>query len=133
MSTIRGYDVQNISADTGEVVVFPAPLIGGTPPPPGTGEELLRLGLRNSVHTPEDPYVGGQYLVTLRYHDGKSLREENVAIQTFATDPLDPATYNYNETQFNIWWDHSRDLTIQVTPLVPGPGTVNVLLDYVSP
>jgi hypothetical protein len=116
--SVRVFDQQNISADTGIVNTVYA---GGSP-----GESIALLRLRNRVNTPQTPYVGGQYLVTIRYHDGLAPREENVAIQTIDNSPL-PA--EYNETGFQIWQDLNYPLSVQVAPVgAPGTGTVDVVL-----
>lgn len=124
MTTTRGYDQQNISADTGQVIVE---TYGVPPPSPGVVETMVALRLRNTVNTPESPYLGGQFLVTVRWTDGRGQQEWNVAIQTI---DLSPAAPNYNEQGMDIWWDQSQDLTIQVVPSGPSVGSVDVLLLY---
>lgn len=124
MTTIRSYDVEDISDSGGEVIVLLAN--GGTLLLPGQAEGLEALRLRLKVHTPQDPYTGGQILVTVRWHDGVSDREWNIALAT--TAPVDDVP-NYAEQENNIWWDHSSNVTIQVSELVgPNPGTLDVRL-----
>lgn len=121
MSTIRGYDQQNISADTGEVVVIAAPLDGGFPPPPGTSENLLLAKIRLRTNTDGD----ATFLATVRWHDGNVVQEFNTAL---AATPG-----NYSElpiTDSGAWLDNSRDLTIQVQPIAGTTGSVDVVLIY---
>lgn len=121
MSTIRGYDVQNISADTGEVTVIPAATNIYSL---GVIENIITMRMRLRTNVPEDPYLGGQMLATVRWNDGNAVQEWNMAIGTYAD--------NYAELPQEIWADMFREVTIQVTPYVPGTGSVDVLLDYVE-
>ncbi len=123
MSTIRGYNQLDVSADTGEVVVIPGQLDQGNHLPVGFSENVVTLRMRLKTHTPQDPYVGAQMLATVRWHDGNVVQEWNLALATYAD--------NYTEQGLEIWLDGSRDLTIQVQPLSAG-GSVDVLLDYVE-
>ena len=120
MSTIRGYEAQDISADTGEVTVI---TMGGTLPLPGTYENIITLRMRMKTNFPEYPYLGGQMLATVRWNDGNADQEWNMGLSTYAD--------NYAELPQEIWADASRDVTIQVQPLIGG-GSVDVLLDYVE-
>lgn len=120
MSTLRGYDVSDISADTGVVEIFPAHTLFGIPVAPGTSEDLIVSRLRVSTHTPGV----GQMLVTIAYFDGKADIDWNVA--------LDMTADNYIEQGISageIWFDHSKPLTIRVQPTSPG-GSVDVRWIY---
>lgn len=121
MSTIRGYNQQNISADTGEVVVIAAPLISGFPPAPGTSEQLLHAKVRQKTNTPGD----ATFLCTVRWHDGNVVQEFNTALAAFDG--------NYSELPIadgGAWVDDSRDVTIQVTPIAGTTGSVDTLLIF---
>jgi hypothetical protein len=120
MSTIRGYVGTNISADTGEVVVIASPLVGGFHLAPGTQEDIVTMRMRMKTNT---AFAGGNMLATVRWNDGNADQQWDVSLTT------DPG--NYGESGLEIWMDGSRDLTIQVLPLVAG-GSVDVLLDYVE-
>ncbi len=120
MSTVRGYNQTDISADTGEVVVIASPLSGGFHLPPGTQEDIVTLRMRLKTN---GVFVGGAMLATVRWNDGNADQQWDVSITTDAG--------NYGESGLEIWMDGSRDLTIQVTPLVAG-GSIDVLLDYVE-
>lgn len=123
MSTIRAYAQTDISADTGEVVAIAGQLINSELPDPGFREDIVTLRLRLKVNTPQDPYAGGSMLATVRWHDGNVVQEWNLALPTDVDQ--------YVEQGMDVWMDGSRDLTIQVRPLVSG-GSVDVLLDYVE-
>jgi hypothetical protein len=111
MATIRLVDLTDVSADTG---VQNTVYAGG-----GGGELLTSLRMRNKVNVPEDPYTGGQVLVTIGWNDGVVAQEWNVAIQTFAD--------NYNEQGIQIWQDIAYPITYRVQPLVGG-GSVDVVV-----
>jgi hypothetical protein len=120
MSTIRGYVGTDISADTGEVEVIPAPVnIYAL----GVAENIVTLRMRMRTNVPQDPYLGGQMLATVRWNDGNAVQEWNMGLSTYAD--------NYAELPQEIWADMFRAVTIQVQPLVAG-GSVDVLLDYVE-
>ena len=118
MSTIRGYNVADISADTGEVVVIAKP----TAPShlPGEREDIVTMRMRMKVNV-VDP--AGAFTATVRWSDGNQVAQWDVGLAT--TDGA------YLEAGHEAWMDSSRDLTIQVVPLA-GTGSVDVLLDYVE-
>lgn len=120
MTTTRGYIGTDVSADTGEVTVI---TMGAPLPAVGTYENIVTLRMRMKTNTPEDPYLGGQALATVRWHDGNAVQEWNMGLSTYAD--------NYAELPQEIWADASRDVTIQVQPYIGG-GSVDVLLDYVE-
>lgn len=113
MSTIRLYDAVNVGSNVAEfnTILAPSPPI----PNPGDGEALLNLRMRLKTNT-----VGaGQYLVTVRWHDGVQVNSWDVA--------LNPTAANYIEGGMQIWRDFSRAISVQVTQLAPG-GSIDVRL-----
>lgn len=121
MSTIRGYVGTNLSADTGEVVVLAKPVNPAFLQ--GQREDVVTLRMRVKVNTPQSPFLGGTMLARVRWDDGNAVQNWDIGLQTDVG--------NYAENGMDIWMDSSRDLTIQVLPVIAG-GSVDVALDYVE-
>lgn len=121
MSTLRGYVGTDISADTGEVVVLAKSVNPAFNP--GDHEDIVTLRMRMKTNVPEDPYAGGTMVATVRWHDGNQVQEWIVGCNT--------SDGNYLEAGQEIWMDGSRDLTVQVAPVI-GAGSVDVQIDYVE-
>lgn len=121
MSTVRGYVGTDISADTGEIVVLAKSLNPAFAQ--GDHEDVVTLRMRVKTHTPQSPFLGGTMLARVRWDDGSVVQNWDIGLLTDVD--------NYAENGMDIWMDGSRDLTIQVLPVVAG-GSVDVQLDYVE-
>lgn len=117
MGTLRGYNEEDISDSSGEVEVWAQ----GPHSTPGLSEEMGMFRLRLRTHTPEDPYTGGQVLVTVRWHDGNGEQSWPLALAT--------SEGNYSEQGNELWVDNVRAVTLQVEPYI-GSGTIDVLMIY---
>lgn len=120
MGTFRGYDDTNISSDTGVIEIFPAETFGGIPIDPGRAEDLILARLRVVTNDPG----GGVMLVTVSYFDGVGDVDWNVSLV------MDAGNYaEQGPPTGEIWFDHSKPLTIRVQPL-SGTGSVDVRWIY---
>jgi hypothetical protein len=110
----RLFKQDNISADTGEINLTG---LGMSPPHPSPGYTewgIINLRMRLTTHTAD---AVGQYLCSVRWNDGVSDQSWDVALSVVAG--------NYSEVGMQIWADESRNVTVQVVPLVAG-GSVDV-------
>lgn len=87
------------------------------PPLPAPGDTeygIVNLRMRLKTHTAD---LFGLYLCSVRWNDGVSDQSWDVSIQVSAG--------NYSEVGMQLWADCSRNVTVQVVPLVAG-GSVDV-------
>lgn len=108
--------LSDISADTGELMVGG---LSSYPPLPAQGVTeygIVNLRMRLKTHT-DDP--SGQYLCSVRWNDGVSDQSWDVALSV--------TLGAYTEVGMQIWADESRNVTVQVVPLVAG-GSVDVII-----
>ena len=108
------FSASDISADTGEQNMLTLNL--NPNPPQGTSAAIIDLRMRLQTHTAD---LLGTYLVSVRYNDGVADQAWQVALQVSAG--------NYSEQGLQIWYDDSRDVTVQIEPLVSG-GSIDVLI-----
>jgi len=114
--SVRVFKQDDISSDTGEVALGG---LGQSPPFPAPGFTewgIVNLRMRLTTHTAD---AAGLFLCTVRWNDGQADQEWDVSLAATedATDPLNPIK-NYTEVGMQIWADHSRNVTVQVKPLV---------------
>lgn len=108
------FTASDISSDTGEQNMM---LLNSNPnPPQGTSNAVIDLRMRLMTHTAS---LLGTHLVSVRWNDGVNDQAWQVALQVSAG--------NYAEQGLQIWYDDSRDVTVQIEPLVSG-GSIDVLI-----
>lgn len=110
----RIFVMDDISSDTGEVNA--SGLVWTPNPAAGLSEEVVSLRMRLKTHTAD---ASGQYLCSVRWNDGVGDQSWDVSLSVTAG--------NYAEVGMQIWCDASRDVTVQVVPLVAG-GSIDVLI-----
>ena len=121
MSTTRLFSANDITSDTGEMYTTSGALSHAPPyPDPDYSETMVRMRLRVKTNTPS---LTGQFLVSVRWNDGVSDQSWDVS--------LNNTSGAYTEVGMDIWCDASRNLTVQVQPIVAdGSVDVRLLGDY---